>query len=460
VKPPGLIRRLGWLMWLAVLPGLGGFLGVVWFSDAIAPGEWSANSRVALTLLALGVFTTVFIVARERLVRPLQTAANILSGLREGDCSFRLRADGSDDVFAELMTEVNELADTVQQQRIGALEATALLRTVMAEIDVAVFAFDANDRLRLANRAGERLLGRPREQLLDRSADELGLRDCLEGEAPRTLQRAFAPGSGRWRLQRQPFRQEGRPHTLMVLSDLSRELREEEQQAWQRLVRVLGHELNNSLAPVKSIAGSLENLLQREPLPADWREDMREGLEVIASRAESLNRFVSAYARLARLPKPQRLPLPLAPLLHRVAGLEARVPVTLRPGPPCDVQGDADQLEQALINLVRNGADAVLAAVPTSRPASRPAGVELSWSRTSGRVEIVVADDGPGLANTANLFVPFFTTKPQGSGIGLALCRQIIEAHDGSLRLENRPDARGCLAVLRLPCREPELRTG
>lgn len=437
---------------LAAATGLPALLTVgllLWTSEPSEAAHPAVQGRVALSVLILMLWFATLWTLRERVARPLQTLANILSGLREGDYSFRARRDGSGDALDELAIEVNALVATMSQQRLGALEATALLRTVMAEIDVAVFAFDGVECLRLVNRAGERLLAQPAERLLGRFARDLGLGDCLDGEAPRTFQTAFPGGSGRWRLHRQQFRQGGLPHTLVVITDLSRELREEEKLAWQRLVRVLGHELNNSLAPVKSIAGSLESLLQRDPLPADWREDMRGGLGVIAARAESLNRFVSAYAQLARLPKPRRQPVVLAPLLSRAASLETRVPITIHHGPDCTLDADADQVEQALINLIRNAADAVVESAGGTANPSR--GIRATWNRTAQGVEITIEDDGPGLASTANLFVPFFTTRQKGSGIGLVLCRQIAEGHGGSLSLENRPGGRGCIARLRLP---------
>jgi nitrogen fixation/metabolism regulation signal transduction histidine kinase len=340
------------------------------------------------------------------------------------------------------MLEVNALGGTLREERLGALEATNLLRTAIAEINVAIFAFDGQQRLRLVNRAGERLLAQPAEQLLGRSAEELGLAECLQGEAARTLQMSFPGGLGRWGVRRSTFWERGLPHQLLVLSDLSRALREEERQAWQRLVRVLGHELNNSLAPIKSIAGSLESLLLRKPRPADLYEDMRRGLAVIAARAEALSRFMEAYARLARLPQPRLQPVEVAALMRRVAGLETRRGVTLVPGPDLTIQADGDQLEQLLINLVRNAVDAVL---------ETGGGVKVGWRRNGTYLEVWVEDEGPGLSNTANLFVPFFTTKPGGSGIGLVLSRQIAEAHGGSLTLENRQTGPGCEARLRLP---------
>jgi nitrogen fixation/metabolism regulation signal transduction histidine kinase len=344
---------------------------------------------------------------------------------------------------------VNALSQKNNEQRLGALEATALLRTVMEEIEVAIFTFDNEGKLRLVNRAGERLLARPIERMLGFTAAELGLGACLEGEPVRTMQLSFPGGSGRWGMRRGSFRRAGRPHRLVVLTDLSRALRDEERQAWQRLIRVLGHELNNSLAPIQSVAQSLESGLQSlaapEELPspaANLLDDLRQGFAIIRSRTEALGRFMAAYSRLARLPAPKLAPVNVREWISRVAKLETRVRLELQEGPDITIPGDADQLEQLLINLVHNAADAVL---------ENGGKASVGWSRNNSQLQVWVVDEGHGLQNTANLFVPFFTTKPGGSGIGLVLSRQIAEAHGGTLTLENRRAARGCEARLRLP---------
>ena len=429
-------RRVVLLAVLAALPGAAVALALLWFQDFTPRLRWTLTAAILFSALVL------MHALWERVVRPLQTVSNLLAAMREEDFSIRARGARGNDPLGEVLLEVNALADTLRRQRLGALEATALLSRVMAEIDVAVFAFDEEARLRLTNRAGERLLGQPAPRLLERRAAELGLEDCLREETPRILDASFPGGAGRWEVRRSSFRQGGLPHHLLVLADLSRPLREEERQAWQRLIRVLGHELNNSLAPIQSIAGSLSELLARRTPPADWREDAEKGLAVIASRADALSRFTGAYARLAKLPPPRFAPVELSKLLSRVAELETRLPVALEPGPPLAISADADQLEQLLINLVRNAVDA---AVETR------GGACVAWRRAGRQVEIEVRDSGPGLPNTTNLFVPFFTTKPEGSGIGLVLSRQIAEAHGGTLTLENREEGRGCVARLRLP---------
>jgi len=405
---------------------------------------WPTVARVASAAAVLACWLGAAAMARRFVVHPLQTISNLLAALREEDFSIRARGGGGTDALGHVMFEINTLADTLRGQRLGAQEATALLRAVMAEIDVAIFAFDGQQRLVLVNRYGARLLGGDDDALIGRAADALGLQPALQ--TPGTLlDLTFAGGSGRWEVRRTRFFQGGTPHDLLALSDLSQPLREQERESWRKLIRVIGHELNNSLAPIKSIAGSLESLLARTPPPDDWREDMTHGLGIIASRADALGRFTSAYARLARLPPPSRTATDLGPLMRRVADLDGRRPVVLAEGPPITLDADPDQLEQLLINVTRNAVDAVL---------ETGGGVALGWTADDGWVEVRVEDEGPGLPSTGNLFVPFFTTKPGGSGIGLALSRQIAEGHGGTLTLENRTDRRGTLATLRLPLRQ------
>ena len=436
---PARLSHEGRVVLLAFLAGLPGSATALYLL-------WSHGYQLRYEL----TFTTVIVCAwlgfafavRERVVFPLQTLSNLLGALREGDYSVRGRSPKPDDALGEVMREVNTLGSTLREQRLGAMEATTLLRTVMREIDVAIFAFDEHQRLRLVNRAAERLLASEPEKLLGQTALEVGLEACLLGPEQSTLQASFPGGAGRFGVRRTGVRERGLPLDLIVISDLTQALSEQELQAWQRLVRVLGHELNNSLTPIKSIAGSLGAIISREELPDDWRDDMRRGLSVITSRSESLSRFIGAYARLAKLPRPQLQPLEVAATLSRAVSFETRVAVKIQQSAPLTVQGDPDQLEQVLINLLRNAADASLVT---------GGGVEIGWRRDGAMLEIWIKDEGPGLSGTANLFVPFFTTKPGGSGIGLVLSRQIAEGHGGALTLENRTDGPGCIARLKLP---------
>jgi nitrogen fixation/metabolism regulation signal transduction histidine kinase len=428
--------RVVLLAMLAGLPGVALSLILLW------GGDYPLKVQVTLTAIVVLVWLGVAGSLADRVARPLHTLSNLLAALREGDFSIRARLGTSGESLGAVHDEINALGETLREQRLGAIEAHALLRTVMLEIDVAVLAFDADGRLRLANRAAERLMGAPPAALFGKSAEELRLSHLLEGEGARTVNVELPGSGGRWEMRRAAFRQKGAAASLVLLTDVKRALRDEERQVWQRLVRVLGHEINNSLAPIGSIARELREGHGRTPQGADWTDDLARGLEVIERRAEALGRFMAAYARLARLPDPVLAPVDVGVWVHRIASLDRRVPVVVEPGPTLSVRGDSDQLDQLLINLVRNAVDASLETSET---------VALTWKRDTGHVEIVVADAGPGIAQASNLFVPFFTTKPNGTGIGLVLSRQIAEAHGGAVTLVDGAEGRGCRAIVRLP---------
>ncbi len=431
-------RRHALLSVLVLLTGLiptavAGFF--LWRSD------FSPSVRNLLIGGLVVIWLGMVLIVRARTAYHLRTLSNLLAALREGDYSFRARQVSRADPFAEVITELNLLARTLRQQRVEDLEATSLVRKVMAEIDVAVLAFDGSGRLRQVNAAGEELFLNE-EGLIGKTAVDLGLEDCLTGPPARTVELEIGATTGRWEMRRGTFRQHGRPNQLLVLSDVSRTLHAEELAAWKRLIRVIGHELNNSLAPITSLAGSLEKLVDQDPLSEDWRSDLGRGLDVISSRVEALNRFMGDCSRLAKLPEPTIGKFDLTSCITRVADLENRTPITILGGPELFVEADQDQIEQVLINLIRNAVEASLA---------NDAPVEIAWTIVSGQIEISVRDQGPGLPDSANLFVPFFTTKAEGSGIGLFLSRQIAEAHGGSINVGNRVPGPGCEAVLQLP---------
>ncbi len=439
----------------AGLPGGLLAMGLVWTGDFSLEGRWIASLLVLLPWLGLA-FTV-----REKVRFPLRTISNLLAGIREGDFSTRARGARRDDALGEVIAEVNLLGNTLREQRLEAVEASALVRTIIEEIELAVFAFDDELLLRLVNRSGEQLLARPSVQLLGRRALDLGLDVYLQGEPNRTIEHAFPARVGRWGIRRTQFRQDGVIHHLIVITDLSRTLREEERLAWQRLVRVLSHEINNSLSPIISISGSLDRLIKRGDALGEAREGLTGGLEVISKRAESLGRFMDSYARLARLPAPVLKMFHLETWLQQVVALESSEWVRLEGGPDVSVRADPDQLEQVLINLLHNAMEsvAVRLAEPVANVAKTPGAplkneegdVAIAWGEVEGKVRITVTDNGVGLAGTSNLFVPFFTTKPKGSGIGLVLCRQIVEAHGGDLALRNRAAGSGCVAIIELP---------
>jgi PAS domain S-box-containing protein len=402
-------------------------------------GDFSHLTRwtTVLALIAWALATAVSV--KTLVLRPLQTLSNMLAAMREEDYSVKARGGGHHDALGQLVLETNSLAETLRERQNRDIEAGALMKQVMTEIDVAIFIFDLSGNLKLVNRAGEQLLGEPAEQMVGRSARELALDEYLKKADLRDVMAKFGGREGRWQIQTRAFRESGVPHTLLLVSDVSRALRTEEREAWQRITRVLGHELNNSLAPIKSIAATLRSLTDRDQLPHDWKADVTRGLDVIVTRADSLARFMQGYTRLARLPVPRKTEVGVRELVTHAAVADGRLPVELVPGPNISIHADRDQIEQVLINLVKNAIDATL----PSRGK-----VQVGWIVRDHKVAIYIRDEGEGIPNTANLFVPFFTTKPNGSGIGLALSRQIAEAHGGTLTLENRNDRLGCVATL------------
>lgn len=430
---PAFERRVLLGNWLVALPAL---LGMVALLLAGVP------EQTLCWVFGVAVVLATALIARwqhRRVVYPLYTLAGLLEALREGDYSMRGVQGG---VLGDAIYDINALADRLQKERLQFEDSARLLGKTLAALESAVLVFDHDARLRLLNPAAQRLFAGDRSSLIGRRASELGLDVLLVAPSERVIRHAFPGRSGRFDIRHAPLRNEGRSGQLLVINDVGRVLREEERQAWQRLLRVLGHEVNNSLASIHSLAGTLATVIAREPLADDWREDTRGGLQVIGNRAESLARFLAGYSRLAALPPPQKRELDLAALVSTVAWLEQRMTVQVEEGASLLVQADPDQLEQALINLLRNAVEASLATAGE---------VVMRWRAEGERAVIEVLDDGPGLPSSDNLFVPFFTTKPGGSGIGLALVRQIAEAHEGGVSLSARDDANGALATLWLP---------
>jgi nitrogen fixation/metabolism regulation signal transduction histidine kinase len=431
MKRWGFESRLAWLALAGGVPALFVAVVLLFRSDLPEGLAWLISAALAVALLACALRI------KGRLTYHLNTLSNLLEAIREEDYSMRSRRSRERGALAEVFGEVNALSATLRGQRVEAREASALLRKVLAEIDIAVFAFDGGGRLMLVNRAGERLAG---GAAVGASAASLAFDDLLREEGRRTIARRFADSSGRWDVWTGSFRERGVPHYLLVISDLSRALREEERKAWQRLVRVMGHELNNSLTPIKSMATTLQTRLNDGTAVDHLREDITASLGIIASRAEALGRFMTGYTMLARLPAPRRRPVDLRPLVERAATMDTRLRVEIA-GDDVGIAVDPDQLEQLVINLVKNAVDA----------AGAEGTVSVRWQVHHDVLRLEVLDSGPGVAGSDNLFVPFFTTKPGGTGIGLVLCRQIAEAHDGTLVLENREDGPGCAARLELP---------
>jgi two-component system, NtrC family, nitrogen regulation sensor histidine kinase NtrY len=427
---------------------LSGAPGVILSFLLLWKSQYSLDHKIESSLLLCLLWLGLSVSTRDSVVNSLRVLSNVVSAVKDEDFSFRAKRAVQGDALGDLALEINSLSSALAAERLDAIETNHLFRKVMAEAGTIILAFSLDNRLRLVNRSGALFLERPEGDLVNRTAQELGIEDLLEGPASEVISRVNSETGKRWIVRRTGFRQKGEPHRLVILSEASEALRAEEGLAWRRLVRVLSHEINNSLAPIRSIAHSLGRMASNAELPIPLSEHLSHGLEVIQDRAESLNRFLQNYARVAVAPAPSRRPIALDGLVMRVVTLESRVAVDLIPGPKIDIYVDPDQLEQALINLIKNAADAVLL---TSEKTIGPEAVTVSWIARSKDVEIRIRDKGVGLFETENLFVPFYTTKQTGSGIGLLLSRQIIEAHNGTLILRNRVDRSGCEVEVKLP---------
>jgi two-component system nitrogen regulation sensor histidine kinase NtrY len=425
-----------------------GFPAVVLSLVLLWTNSYSLDHKLEATVLIVLLWCGLSVAARDKVVHSVQVLSNVIAAVQHEDFSFRAKGALRGDAFGDLAVEINNLAQALEQERLGATEATTLLRKVMSEADAAIFAFSPDRRLRFVNRAGEAFLAKPAAQLVGCTADELEIADLLDPSPSDTISRTISGVERRWIVRRTHFRQQGVQHGLVLLSEASQALRAEERIAWQRIIRVLGHEINNSLAPIKSIARTLARQSVNQALQEGINDNFRQGLKVIEDRAESLNQFLQSYARLAKLPVPAKRVASLDALVAHVVSLEPRLQVTVEPGPSVQIYIDPGQIEQALINLIKNSVEAVLL---TGENKIAPDAVTVSWKVQGNDVELLIRDRGVGLLDTGNLFVPFYTTKQNGTGIGLILSRQIVEAHGGTLALRNCLDHTGCEVQIKLP---------
>lgn len=419
------------------------------------------QSLVAIALVvAAGLVLCV--VLQRWAMRPLSTAATILDALRHGDYAHRARLDSVRGSSAALLLEVNELADHLERERLRRQETQALLSALIERVDVALLAFDADERLVWWNPAAAALLGGRLKN--GAPAASLGARDLLSGPSERSVSLDGVGLDGGstdepFELRRGLFHQGGERYHFVLLSSAQRLRRQEERAAWQRLVRVLGHEVNSTLTPIQSLAGTCLALLDdqqrtreasavspesaaRSEAATSVSAKLERALQTIEHRARGLGQFIADYARLARLPEPRVERVELNACLQRLVALDERCALKLVPQSPVEVLVDPVLLDQALTNLLRNAIDASV---------EKGGDVRVDFHANEREVVLTITDEGAGIQNLDNLFVPLFSTKAGGSGVGLVLARNIIEAHGGQLRLSNRSDARGAVARLTLP---------
>ncbi|CAM2067507.1 Histidine kinase domain-containing protein [Sulfidibacter corallicola] len=433
---------------IALFPVSGIALALVWFAAFPEKIRWTVTAAVIGANLWFVHYLT------ETFVTRLRNVSSLLFSMIEGDYSRQMRSVESSQSLNEIVKNLNALSRKLSSEHTGTFESHALLEKVLDQVDVAMFAFDDQTRLRWSNRSGTALIGTSANR--GKSAEELGLASFLAGEVPRVGEAAVAGKRRRWQIRRTPFREEGRPHILLLLSDLTEPLRREERDAWQRLLKVLRHEISNAVTPIASLVDTLPRIIQRPEKNPDWQEDLIEGLAIIRSRTAMLVTLMKRHRSIAGPSRPKLKMIEVAKQIRLVAAAESRIAVRLEPGPEVRLPADPEMLDQVLVNLVDNAVESALLG---------DGGVILRWQAfpSRGLFELEILDSGPGIANPEHLFVPFYTTKPDGNGIGLVLSRQIAEAHGGALSLHNREDASGARAILQLPLvplRDPPIPSG
>ncbi|MDJ0841000.1 MAG: ATP-binding protein [Acidobacteriota bacterium] len=391
---------------------------------------------VAVVLAVL--ISACALTAARRATTRQRTVANLLEAVMEGDTGMRGKDDETDPVYSGIIRRINSLTDVMARYNVRNRERELLLSKISDRIDVAVLAVDEDERITLANPAAVRLIGEEAGRLEGNSLRGVGLQSLPASREKRVMALTFRGTRGDFYVYSDEFMEHGSRRRLIFITDIQRILREEERKAWQSLLRVLSHEINNTLTPIASISDTLTRLLQKR----EDGGDLTEGLSVIKERAAALGQFIERYKQFARLPKPEKRIFVLEPMLQRLAALFPHRTVTYEGVQDLTLEADPAQMEQVLVNLFKNADEAM----------PDPKGKIVVSCRQSGDyLQVVIQDEGIGIGNRENLFVPFYTTKEGGSGIGLALCRQIAFQHGGELILRNRKEGKGTEAALSLP---------
>jgi len=373
-----------------------------------------------------------------------RSICNLLDAMIQGDYSLRARTSEGDTALNELVDSVNSLAQRLTKQRTESVESQFLLQTVIKHIDVATIALNDNNEFAFINPAAESLLGLTVNTKEITSSDQLEQLKHLERGNSKVMNLTFNKQQGKFNVHMEEFREAGKQHKLLFLTDVSRLLRVEERNAWQSLVRVISHEINNSLAPIASISETLKRMMSKQQNIEMHKENLVDGLSIIAQRANNLTNFVNSYKQIAQLPEPKKSKTNIRELINKVIALYQNNNIHIISSDDVSLLIDPVQIEQVLINLIKNAIESV-------NVTKNDGNIEISWKLEQRKFQLFISDQGAGISNESNLFVPFYTTKKQGSGIGLVLCRQILEVHNGQLSLKNKTNETGCLATIDLP---------
>lgn len=412
-------------------------LGFLFFDEKLTTGM-----QLLISGISVGWVVIVASIVREKVIHHIRTLSNLIEAIRAEDYSLKSSRTREPGELAELYQQVNALNDKLKESRQSEMELQNILEKIVNQINVAIVACDVDDRISLVNKLASKLLRQSADSLIGSDLSSTPFSQLPLDKDSQLLDYAFPGADGRWQINQQHYRHHGKPGRILFITDLKQVLSEEETNAWQRLIRVIGHEVNNSLTPITSICQTVDTLMQR-PYEERNEDDIREGLGVISERAKGLKEFISVYSRIARLPEPQKVIFSVGALIKKIRGMYQDAKVTFPENvPDIELFGDPVHIEQILINLIKNGIEA-------NQESELP--LEFSIELEDEHCEFIIRDKGLGISNPANLFVPFYTTKPQGAGIGLTLCRQIAAKHNGHVTLGNRKDTKGAVAKLILP---------
>ncbi|MBW8900045.1 MAG: HAMP domain-containing histidine kinase [Massilia sp.] len=410
--------------------------------DQLLPGR-----PLAVLGICLLCVVPIAIITLRSQVQPILSLFRALEGTvtsyRDGDFSFSLHWPQNDEL-SDLIAAHNALGEVLREQRLDLVQRELLLDTMVQNTPVAMLLVTeppgaAGRVIVYANVAARQLLFDGHKLEGHALHDVLEKTPALVEALARGGDGLFTAGDGEeeevYHLARRNFSLNGRRHELLLLRQLTAELRRQEVQTWKKVIRVISHELNNSLAPLASLAHSGTELVRR-----GQTERLPQILQTIGERTRHLESFILGYARFAKLPSPRLEPIAWADI---VAGLAGQVAFRLKgelPETPARI--DRAQMEQALLNLLKNAHES----------GSRPDDVELHVRRIQDLVRIDVLDRGTGMSDAVltNALVPFYSTKRSGTGLGLALAREIAEAHGGRITLGNR-EGGGLAVTLILP---------
>jgi two-component system, NtrC family, nitrogen regulation sensor histidine kinase NtrY len=412
-----------------------------------------AKISVWLILLTifLGLILILFINYRinQSLLYQYGNLNNLLNALVQGDYSLRGRFSHGDLVFNDLIGLINDLAQRLNTQRIESVESQFLVNIVLEHIDTAILAIDGTNKINFFNSSAKRLLELNEHDQIDELLEQLGCHSEAPAGYNKVVELQLKNQKGKYNVNIEEYRESGVKHKILFITDVRHLLRSEERRAWQRLVRVISHEINNSLTPIASISETLINLLERNDPEHRHSSELISGLSLIGERAQGLKRFVESYKQLAKLPDPQRKNVSVYTIFQKMRLLFGEDNIKIDCDQALQLYVDPVQLEQVVINVFKNAFESI-GKVDSSKF------VEVICVTKEYVCEIQILDYGSGIGKTENLFIPFYTTKKNGSGIGLALCRQIIEAHNGNISIFNRTDVQGCCVSIELPLSKVE----